>query len=230
MENTRHTRTHTDNVFDFWLHKYPDSGLELKGVHFRTLKIQHDGCPDKLSAWVWSVTISSNPPRHSILKQKLSGRYVECEGCPKESTILICPPKASLFSKSARKNDTVTARDELLSNNKHSTAAEAKKSAEDKRSFSLERQPFLHKHTPTTPHHINKTLSDETNSGWWICQTQDSVLDWIYYPKRTETLRFDPCIFAEQVSGDLSFLYRHHHLDIVSLDMTLARHRHPVAI
>lgn len=68
------------------------------------LKIQHDGCPDKLSAWVWSVTtISYNPPRHNILKQKLSGRYVEYKGCPKESTILICPPETSLFSKRARK-------------------------------------------------------------------------------------------------------------------------------
>lgn len=41
--------------------------------------------------------------RHNILKQKLSGRYVECKGCPKESTILINPSEASKFSKSARK-------------------------------------------------------------------------------------------------------------------------------
>ena len=39
-------------------------------------------------------TNSYYPPKHNILKQKLSGQYVEYKGCPKESTVLIYPHKS----------------------------------------------------------------------------------------------------------------------------------------
>lgn len=213
MEDTRHIHTHTDNVFllltsqipRFWPRclKCPFQGIpnwrfNMTGILINCLR----GCHQSLPPY--------KPPKHIILKQKLSGCYVEYEGCPKESIILIhIPPKTSLFSKSARK--MVLLAQEF---NFWAIINTGPSSLSHSGHISEEAQMHTLYNTPTMSLTVNINIKDYKwlQDEFRMINLQICINLLSRFTKRHP---HGPRIFAEKDSGDLSFLYRHHLCNVI---------------
>lgn len=166
MENTRHTHTYTHTHQQcLWLLTSQIPRFWPKGVHFRAFLIEDSTW--RLPWWTFCMGLINHHRLESTTEAIRALCWIRRMSQRKHHSD-IYPPKASLFSKSARKNDT--AAQELnfwaITNTVHSILLQWRQKTVQKTNASFTgKAAFLHKHTtPTTPYYINKTLR---TTKWW---------------------------------------------------------------